>query len=305
MSLLLVSKNRDLSQFREALLELEPDLDVEIWPAIEKPERVQFAVAWNQPKHLFGTFPNLKAVSSLGAGVDHLIQDESISEEVKLTRISGGTLAVQMSDYVLAALLSIVTRMREYEHAGEWEPLEKRTRETVAIGVLGLGSIGERAARLISELGFRVLGLSKSKKEVQGIETYSSDQMDSFLSEINVLINLLPLTPETDGILNLEHFKKMKKPGFLIHAGRGEHLVNEDLIYAIDTGLIEHAWLDAFEEEPLPSSHPFWSRQQITVTPHIAGVSQPGETAVQILENYKRLISGMELTNTVDREKGY
>jgi glyoxylate/hydroxypyruvate reductase A len=140
---------------------------------------------------------------------------------------------------------------------------------------------------------------------VQGIETYSSEQMDSFLSEINVLVNLLPLTPETDGILNLEYFKKMKKPGFLIHAGRGEHLLNEDLIYAIDTGLIEHAWLDAFEEEPLPSSHPFWSRQQITVTPHIAGVSQPEETAVQILENYKRLISGMELTNRVDRKKGY
>lgn len=305
MSLLLVSKNRDLSPFRKALLELEPDLDVEIWPAIEKPERVQFAVAWNQPKHLFGKFPNLKAVSSLGAGVDHLIEDESIPEDVKLTRISGGTLAIQMSDYVLAAVLSIVTRMREYEHAEDWEPLEKRTREALTIGILGLGSIGEKTARLLSQIGFRVLGLSRSKKEVQGIKTYSSNQMDDFLPEVNVLVNLLPLTPETDGILNLTNFKMMKNPAFLIHAGRGEHLVNEDLIYAIDTGLIEHAWLDAFEEEPLPSSHPFWARKEITVTPHIAGVSQPEETAVEILENYKRLISGMELTNTVDREKGY
>lgn len=305
MSILLVSKNRDLSPFREALLDLEPDLNVEIWPAIEKPDRVQFAVAWNQPKHLFGSFPNLKAVSSLGAGVDHLLEDESIPEGVKLTRISGGTLTTQMSDYVLTALLSIVTRLREYEHAVSWKPLQKRTRGELTVGVLGLGSIGKTTSRLISQLGFRVLGLSRSKREVQGIETFSADEMDQFLTEVNVLVNLLPLTPETEGILSLEIFKKLKRPGFLIHAGRGEHLVNEDLIYAIDTGLIEHAWLDAFEEEPLPSSHPFWSRKKITVTPHIAGVSRPEETAVQILENYKRLISGMELINTVDREIGY
>ena len=305
MSVLLVSKNRDLSSFREALLELDPDLDVDIWPAIEKPERVQFAVAWNQPKHLFGTFPNLKAVSSLGAGVDHLLEDESIPEDVKITRISGGTLATQISDYVLAALLSIVTRLRDYEHAASWEPLDKRTRENLSVGVLGLGSIGMKTARLISQIGFRTLGLSRTKKEVQGVETFSSDEMDDFLTEVNVLVNLLPLTPQTEGILNLDHFKKMRRPGFLIHAGRGEHLVDEDLIYAIDTDLIQHAWLDAFSQEPLPSSHAFWSRKQITVTPHIAGISRPKETALQILENYKRLISGIELNDTVDRKKGY
>jgi glyoxylate/hydroxypyruvate reductase A len=305
MSILLVAKNRNLKPFREALLRADKNLDVEIWPNVEKPERVQFAVAWNQPKNVFDSYPNLKVISSLGAGVDHLLSDSTIPDHITFTKITEQSLITQMIDYVYACVLSIMLRLDTYQESKSWNPEQKFTRDDLNIGVMGLGNIGKEVALYLADQGFNVFGLSNSKKNLSDIQTFTSDQADEFFSNIHILVNLLPLTKKTEGILDLDLFKKLNNPSFLINVARGDHLVDEDLIYALDTDIIESAYLDVFSEEPLPESHPFWNRKNIHITPHIAGGSDPDNVAEEITENYKRLLSGMELQNVVDREKGY
>lgn len=305
MSILLVAKNRNLKPFREALLRADKNLDVEIWPNVEKPERVQFAVAWNQPKNVFDSYPNLKVISSLGAGVDHLLSDSTIPDHITFTKITERSLVTQMIDYVYACVLSIMLRLDTYQESKSWNPEQKFTRDDLNIGVMGLGNIGKEVALYLADQGFNVFGLSNSKKNLSDIQTFTSNQTDEFFNNIHILVNLLPLTKKTEGILDLDLFKKLNNPSFLINVARGDHLVDEDLIYALDTDIIESAYLDVFSEEPLPESHPFWNRKNIHITPHIAGGSDPDNVAEEITENYKRLLSGMELQNVVDREKGY
>ena len=308
MSLLLVSKTRNLKPYKEALLDLDPNLDIDLWPGVNKPEHVQFAVAWQHPANLFERFPNLKVVSSLGAGVDHLLSDESISESVQFTRIVAPSLSGQMADYILTAVLNIIRKTDIYldqQQKAIWKPLESIKKNDVSIGVMGLGEIGSEVAKTMVKNGFSVNGWSRSKKNIEGVSCYDKGQLGAFLNQSNIAICLLPLTSETDGILDLELFKGLKQPAYLVNSARGEHLIEEDLIYALDTDLIHHATLDVFSEEPLPESHPFWGRDKITITPHIASVTDPRESAKLILENYKRMLSGMELLHKVDRETGY
>ncbi|MCG2589544.1 2-hydroxyacid dehydrogenase [Rhodohalobacter sulfatireducens] len=305
MSILLVAKDRNLKPFKEALHKADRNLDIETWPNVDKPERVQFAVAWNQPKNVFDSYPNLKVISSLGAGVDHLLNDSTIPDHITFTKITEQSLVTQMIDYVYACVLSIMLKLDTYRDSKSWNPQRKFTREDLNIGVMGLGNIGKEVAIYLADQGFCVSGLSHSKKDLPDIQTFTPDQTDDFLSGVSILVNLLPLTGKTEGILDLDLFKKLTSPSFLINAARGDHLIDEDLIYALDTNIIEEAYLDVFSEEPLPDSHPFWNRKNIHITPHIAGGSDPDNVAEELTENYKRLLSGMELKNVVDREKGY
>lgn len=308
MSLLLVSKKRNLKPYKEALLELDPNLDIEIWPGISNSEQVQFAVAWRHPANLFEKFPNLKVISSLGAGVDHLLSDDTIPETIQFTRIVASSLSGQMADYVLTAVLNIIRKTDHYisqQRKGVWKPLESLKKSDISIGVMGLGEIGTEVADKLVRNGFIVNGWSKSKKSIDGVSCYTKDELVSFLTHSNIAVCLLPLTPDTNGILDLDLFKALKKPSYLINVARGHHLVEEDLIYALDTDLISHATLDVFTEEPLPESHPFWGRDKISITPHIASVTDPQESAELILDNYKRMLSGMDLLHKVDRDAGY
>jgi len=308
MSILLISKTKDLTPFRDALLALDDNLDVEIWPDISSKERVTYAVAWNQPEGLFSLFPNLNVISSLGAGVDHLIQDDSIPEHVEITRVVAPGLTEQMCDFVTMSVLNMIRDVKQYhrqQSQARWNVVNRTPKNSLKAGIMGLGELGERTAiRLVSN-GFRVSGWSRTRKSIDGVTTYSEDELDRFLADTNILICLLPLTSETTDILSLKVFKQLKKPAFLLNAARGEHLVEEDLLYALDMNLLEHAALDVFKNEPLPDSHPFWSREKITITPHIASVTDPHEIADLILDNYKRMLSGQELNNRVDRQKEY
>jgi glyoxylate/hydroxypyruvate reductase A len=171
---------------------------------------------------------------------------------------------------------------------------------------MGLGELGKPTAKQLAELGYQVSGWSRSAKKIEGVTTFAgTDELNSFLDKVHVLICLLPLTEETKGILNLEIFKQMDDGGWIINAARGEHLVDEDLIYALDSNILQGAWLDVFSDEPLPEKHAFWNRDNIIITPHIASITKPKEVADQIVENYKRALSGMDLNYTVDRTKGY
>lgn len=308
MSLLLIAKNRDMKPWKEALLVEDPNLDVEIWPKVQSKERVTFAVSWNHPEKVLGNYPNLKVVTSLGAGADHLLKDESIPEVVQLARVMIPSLKNQMTEYVLNAIQNYRFHTAQYvdqKREAFWSKHDPISKEDCTIGILGLGEMGAAVANLLMINGCKVNGWSKSKKKIEGISCFGEDKLDDFLSETNILVCLLPLTKETSGILELDLFKKLKQPAYLINVARGAHLVEEDLIYALDTGALIGACLDVFEEEPLPKNHLFWNRPKIMITPHVASITDPKEAAKQIVENYKRSLSGMELLNEVNREKGY
>lgn len=308
MSILLVSKSRDMAPVKDALLRQDSNLDVEIWPHIASKQRVNFAVSWKQPDNVFNQLPNLKVVSSLGAGVDHLIDDPSISSDVIITRVVAPSLTGDMSDYVMTAVLNYFRHTHTFykqQQNTEWNMILTRDKKEVTVGVMGLGELGEQAAKDLRDLGFRVNGWARSKKEIEGVQTFTAEQKDDFLQATNIVVCLLPLTDQTEDILDLELFKKLKKPAHVINVGRGDHLVEEDLIYALDADILESATLDVFRKEPLPESHAFWNRENIIVTPHIASVSDPDEAAVLLVENYKRMLSGMELKNRVDLDCGY
>ncbi|MEX0890393.1 MAG: glyoxylate/hydroxypyruvate reductase A [Balneolaceae bacterium] len=309
MSILLVATNRDMVPHRDKLLELDPNLDVEIWPDVKDRDRITFIVAWSQPANLLGQFPNLKVVASMGAGVEHLMEDDSIPDDVKITRLVSSHIQVQIVDFIESCCYQFIRRITDYveqQRKAEWKVLPHALKEERNVGILGLGHLGAATAEKLAANGWIVNGWSRSTKQIPGCISYAGpDQLAEFLSKTNILVNLLPLTPETEGILNLELFKQLKQPACLINTGRGQHLVEEDLIYALDRNLLKEAYLDVFETEPLPASHPFWNRPAIRVTPHIASLTYPEELAGQTIDNYKRLMSGQPLLYVVDREKGY
>lgn len=308
MSLLLIAPNRDLKQLSEELQNIDPNLEIDIWPKVKNKDRITFAVAWSHPKNVLGNYPNLKAVSSLGAGVNHLLNDESLSEEIKFARLITSSLKSEMAEYLLQAVLAYrqhTTRYTDQKREAFWDKHKLIPKEDSVIGILGLGEMGLSIADLLILNGYKVNGWSRSKKDVEGITSFTENELSDFLNSSNILICALPLTDKTHSILDLELFKKLKEPRYLINVGRGQHLIEEDLIYAIDTGVLAGAWLDVFEEEPLPSNHLFWNRPKIMITPHIAAITDPKEAAEQIIENYKRSLSGMEMVNSVEKEKGY
>ncbi len=297
-----------MNPWKEALLEEDSNLDVEIWPKVENKERVTFAVSWRHPEKVLDGFLNLKTVTSLGAGVDHLLKDEVIAKSVKLARVMIPSLKSQMSEYVLNAIQNYrfhTSRYVDQKQEGFWSKHDPIPKEECTVGILGLGEMGSTVASSLVVNGYSVVGWAKSKKEIEGVHCFWEGELDEFLAQTNILVCLLPLTIQTSGILELNLFKKLKNPSFLINVARGSHLVEEDLIYALDTRLLKGACLDVFEEEPLPGNHLFWNRPNIMITPHIASITDPKEAAKQIIENYKRSLSGMELLNEVDRERGY
>ncbi len=308
MSLLLVAHDLNLQPWKEALQEVDSNIEIEIWPEIEDRKRVQLAVIWRDPPPVFGRFPNLKAVLSPGAGADHILNEESISEEVPIARSESPSLVELMKEYLLNAVINYRRNIYKYfqqKQQGKWKVFSDKPKSEVSIGVMGLGAIGKPVAAMFSEAGYKTSGWSNSKKEIKAVETYSSTKLNSFLNKTNILICLLPLTSETKGILNLELFKQLQKPAYLINVGRGKQLVEEDLIYAIDKGVLSGAALDVFAEEPLSEKHPFWNRDSIIITPHVSSLSVPEEIAPRIVENYKRVLSGLPIKNKVAREQGY
>ncbi len=281
----------------------------QVYPHISRAEEVESLLVWKHPRGIFAQFPRLKLVSSLGAGVDHIIGDSSLNEEVKITRVVYPNLGQAMARYAVGAVLQFHKSLYAYHQCKEeksWDgkiPFEVEMK----IGVMGMGKMGKKVAESLLALGFEVYGFSKSPKFIPGIRCYSKShqQLPEFLQKVNTLICLLPLTPETKGVLDASIFSQLPQGSYLINLGRGDHLVEKDLINAIESGKIVSAYLDVFQQEPLPSAHPFWTHPQVFITPHIASITDPGEAAHQFALNHKRLQMGKALVNQIDRKKGY
>lgn len=297
------------ARWREALETELPDLRVRIWPDTGPPESIDYALVWASPDRMLHELPNLRVVFSLGAGVDHLVGPE-VPEHLPLVRMVDPALTEGMVEYVLYQVLRHHRHMPAYERQQrdrEWIVHDQRRPGERRIGILGLGQLGSACARALHALGFDVAGHVRTPRAaVDGILVYAGErELDAFLARSDILVCLLPLTSATRDILNRDLFARLPAGAVLINAARGAHLVEEDLLLALGEGRLAHAVLDAFRTEPLPAGHPFWNHPHVTVTPHVASLTNPVTGARRVAEGIRADLAGEPLPNRVDRSRGY
>ncbi len=309
MTLLFIPGKFSVDTWVPALQQIDPGLDlkIDIWPEVKNPEQVEFALVWTYPPGELQKYPRLKCISSMGAGVNQLLDDPLLPKQVPIVRVVDPCLVRDMTQYVVWAVLNHFRQFDFYKQSQTrhlWTPRSLPNSPTV--GVMGLGQLGSDAAIRLRDLGFRVCSYSQSPKSLTGIEHfYGSEQLAPFLNQTDILICLLPLTPKTRHILNAKTFAQLPRGAYLINGARGDHVVEKDLLMAVQDGQLSGACLDVFSQEPLPKDHPLWQQPKITITPHIASVTNARSVAPQIIENYKRALTGKPLLNVVDISKGY
>ena len=283
-----------------------PDATLSVWqPGVPAAD---FAVVWAPPQAFFDEQPGLKAVFNAGAGVDALLALR-IPESTRIVRIDDGGMAVQMAEFACHALIRHFRELDAYEasvRAGEWAYREPLQRADFPVGVMGLGALGERVARALTVFDFPVHGWSRTPKAVEGVRCHAGpDGLDAFLASCRVLINLLPLTPQTENILNRRTLGLLRPGGYLINLARGAHLVDQDLLDLMESGHMAGAALDVFRTEPLPADHGFWKQPRITLTPHTSARTLRTESIRQIAHKIAALGRGEAVAGEVDRQRGY
>jgi len=309
MALLFSSTVDSAARWLSELARLRPELEVRAWPEIGDPAQIDYALVWRPEPGLLASLSNLKLILSLGAGVDHVLKDPQLPRDIPIVRLVDPYLIDAMSEYVTLQVLRLHRQDLDYraqQDAEVWRELPQKNAGERPVGILGFGEIGQDAGRKLAALGFPVSGWNRSKRTLPGFTTYAGpDGLSQLLRPTEILVCLLPLTPETEGILCARTFAELPHGAGLVNAGRGAHLVEEDLIPALATGQLSAAALDVFREEPLPPGHPFWHHPRILVTPHIAGVTNPATAARVILENIRRYEQSEPLLNQVDPARGY
>jgi len=293
---------------------LDTSLDLRVWPDARRAEDIEYALAWKPPTGVLKGFSNLKAIFSLGAGVDHIFLDKDLPEGVPIVRVVDPNLTMRMSEYVVLHVLWHHRRQRIYDHfqsQSKWHELRQAAASETRVGIMGLGKLGLDAAHKLKTMGFSVAGWSQSRKKIDGIDSFRGrGELRAFLNRTDILVCLLPLTKDTRGLLNGAVFKDLAKDGagdgpVLINAGRGELQVEADIVTALDKGHLYAATLDVFEKEPLAKNSPLWTHPRVTITPHNAAVSDPRAINGYILRQIKRHRAGEPLDNVVDRSKEY
>lgn len=286
-----------------------PEVEFYNWAPDGPSVGAEIAIVWQPPVDLFEREPGLQAVFNLGAGVDALLRLPGLRKNVAIVRLEDGGMAVQMAEYAIYALIRASRQFAEYQRLQaqeQWLPQPDIRRADWSVGVMGMGVMGKRVAQAIASLGYPVAGWARSGKQVPGIDNYAgSGHFDAFLKRTRVLVNTLPLTPETTGILNRQTLGLLQPGAHLINMARGEHLVEEDLLALLDNGHMHGATLDVFQQEPLPAGHAFWKHPNITVTPHIAGATLLEEAVSQVSEKIRQFLRGESVTGLVLRERGY
>jgi glyoxylate/hydroxypyruvate reductase A len=298
----------DPAEWVPRLQALLPEADIRVWPDIGDPAAVEVAVVWIPPEEGLVSFTGLRAVQSLGAGINQLGM-HTFPPSVRVARLVDSGLTGMMTEYALLAALRYARNFDFHERAqraSTWDYVMPAGVGAFTVGVMGLGVIGAATALRLAANGFPVRGWARSAKALDGVACFSgADELPAFLSETRVLINLLPLTPQTENILDAKLFAMLPKGAFVVNIGRGAHLVDADLLAALDSGHLAGATLDVFRPEPLPSDHPFWLHPRILMTPHVAGTGDPDSAAKLVAENIRRAMHGEPLLNEVDRARGY
>ncbi len=275
-----------------------------------KPEDIDYTLSFRPPPGFLKTLPKLKTIYSLGAGVDGFLADPEFPKQIPLVRFVDPQLSTEMAQYVVMHVLLQHRRAKAFEETqkqSKWAQmmLPRKTADT-RIGILGFGEIGTMAGERLRDLGFPVSGWSRSRKRVDGIKGYAGeDEFAAFTGSSDFLICLLPLTDDTRGILNAKSFAMLPKDSYVINVARGGHLIENDLIAALDSGHLAGATLDVFQTEPLPETSPLWKHPKIVVTPHIAAISDPRVAANFVIDGIARAERGEKHPNTVDMSRGY
>ena len=277
------------------------------------PGEVHYAAVWKPVPGDLGSFPNLRAIFNLGAGVDALMADKSLPD-VPLVRVAVPDLTNRMTEYVVLHVLMHHRQelyLRESQRAKRWEPRYQWPASAVTVGVMGLGTLGADAADVLRRLGFRVTGWSRSPRTIEGVACFhGADQIDGFLRETDILVCLLPLTPDTHGILNRDVFAKLNRNSplgapVLINAGRGGLQNEADILACLDDGTLGAASLDVFVQEPQPADSRFWTHPKVMLTPHNAADTDADAISAYVAEQIARFEAGGALENVVDRARGY
>lgn len=306
MSLAIIAPYKDVKDWVATFERLDPSLALEVYPHIDKPEEVEAVVLWQHPHGVLREFPNLKLICSMGSGVDHIVADPHLPRDIPITRIVDPRLTYSMTNYVIMGILNYHRQFTRYQKDKLRKVWDMSNPEIdITVGVLGTGQLGGDVLDKLKAIGIPAIGYGNSPKPDYPHTYFHGDQLEGFLQQINVLVCMLPLTPKTEGFLNIHLFEKCQKGTYLINVARGKHLIEEDLIKAIKEGYIAGALLDVFREEPLPKDHPFWEHPGIMVTPHIACITMYQAAVPQIFANYKNMKNNDDLNNRIDLIQGY
>lgn len=309
MALLFRSSVDSAARWRGQIDRLMPGLGVRVWPDIGDPAEIDYALVWRPEPGLLASLPNLKLILSLGAGVDHIFGDPELPLHIPIVRLIDPHLTDAMSEYVALQVLRLHRQDFDYQAQQRtrlWRERDQKNAPERPVGILGFGEIGQAAGRRLRALGFPVSGWSRRERVVAGFPTFAGPEgLPRLLAGSEILVCLLPLTAATEGILCARTFTLLPRGAGLVNAGRGGHLIEEDLIPALDAGQLSGAALDVFRDEPLPPEHPFWGHPRIVVTPHIAGITNPGTAAPIIAAAIRDFESGRPLLNRVDPAQGY
>ena len=283
-----------------------PGAHVSVWQPGDP--QADFAVVWAPPQQFLDEQPGLRALFNIGAGVDALLRLR-LPPGAQVVRLDDAGMSVQMAEYVCHAVIRHFRELDAYEadmRGGRWGYRKPRLRSEFTVGVMGLGVLGERVARALAHFEFPVLGWSRSPKSVPGVRAFEgAGQFDDFLAASRVLVNLLPLTPETENLLDRATLSRLPAGAYLLNVARGAHVVEAALLALVDSGHLAGATLDVFRTEPLPAGHPFWNHPRIVATPHTSARTLRDESIAQIAGKIAALQRGEPLAGVVDRERGY
>jgi glyoxylate/hydroxypyruvate reductase A len=307
IAIVMPGRVQDAARLRVALQQLAADLEVWVWPEIPDAEGVVSAVTWKHPAGELGRFPRLRAAISFGAGVEHLLDDTAIPAGVSIARTVDSGLVRDMAEFVVGRVIEHRRGFRQAaadQRTSTWNP--RGYPRDWRVLVLGAGRLGGASAEALHRIGHRVTAWSRSGGAPAGVRGISGREalMDE-LPEADAVICLLPLTEATRGLIDAGFLARMKPGSLLLNAGRGAHLVEDDLVPALDAGRPSTAVLDVFATEPLPGDHPFWRHPRIVVSPHVASLTDPEAVAGSILANHRRAEAGEPLRDAVDRDLGY
>jgi glyoxylate/hydroxypyruvate reductase A len=314
MAFLFITPTWDSEAWAKAMRGVAPKLDVRVWPEMGNVSDVAYTAAWLPPPNVVKSLPNLKVIFSLGAGVDAILKDPTLPADKPIVRVNDPDLTMRMTEYVVLHVLMHHRQQRRLDANQSkkiWDPFVTHGASDLAVGIMGLGVMGRDSAEKLRDLGFKVAGWSRTRKHIPGVHCYAgAAEFDSFLRRSDILVCLLPHTPETTGIINRELIRKLSRKGplglpVIINAGRGKQQVAEDIVAALDAGELLAATLDVFEAEPLPPESPLWTHPRVTVTPHVAADSEPEAICAYVYRQIQRFEKGEPLENLVDRARGY
>jgi glyoxylate/hydroxypyruvate reductase A len=300
------SADMDSASWIPGLQAALPGASVTLWEP--GAPQADFAVVWKPPQQLLDEQTGLKAIFNTGAGVDALMK-LNLPAGVPVIRLDDAGMSVQMAEYVCHAVIRHFRELDGYESdmaMGKWSFRKPRSRVDYPVGVLGLGVLGERVAKAVAQFDFPVNAWSRSPKVVPGIQSFAGEaQLDAFLAASRIVVCLLPLTADTENILNAERLAQIRPGGYVINVARGAHIVDADLLAALDGGHLAGATLDVFRVEPLPQGHAFWNHPKITITPHTSARTLRSESIAQIARKIAALQAGEPVAGRVDAARGY